>query len=80
MPSSWKVQCIGLVLSLPNFPASMLNLAPECTGGSPARVAAANAIVDAGVAVMGHVGLSPQSISVLGVRPPPTAPFLPEFS
>lgn len=35
-------------------------------GGSPARVAAAHAIVDAGVAVMGHVGLSPQSISVLG--------------
>jgi 3-methyl-2-oxobutanoate hydroxymethyltransferase len=35
-------------------------------GGSKARVAAATSIVDAGVAVMGHVGLSPQSISVLG--------------
>mmetsp|Transcript_12360 Transcript_12360/g.31617 ORF Transcript_12360/g.31617 Transcript_12360/m.31617 type:complete len:410 (-) Transcript_12360:326-1555(-) len=40
--------------------------AVKLEGGSPARVAAAHAIVDAGVAVMGHVGLSPQSISVLG--------------
>mmetsp|Transcript_14980 Transcript_14980/g.42054 ORF Transcript_14980/g.42054 Transcript_14980/m.42054 type:complete len:296 (-) Transcript_14980:563-1450(-) len=40
--------------------------AVKLEGGSPARVAAASAIVDAGVAVMGHVGLSPQSISVLG--------------
>lgn len=37
-----------------------------CAGGSPARVEAARAIVEAGVAVMGHVGLTPQSISVLG--------------
>jgi hypothetical protein len=36
------------------------------TGGSPARVEAARAIVEAGVAVMGHVGLTPQSVSVLG--------------
>ena len=37
-----------------------------CVGGSPARVEAARSIVEAGVAVMGHVGLTPQSISVLG--------------
>ena len=37
-----------------------------CAGGGGARVAAAQAIVGAGVAVMGHVGLMPQSISVLG--------------
>ena len=36
------------------------------TGGGGAREAAARAIVGAGVAVMGHVGLMPQSISVLG--------------
>ena len=35
-------------------------------GGGPARVAAARACVDAGIAVMGHVGLTPQAISVLG--------------
>lgn len=29
---------------------------------------AAKAIVEAGVAVMGHVGLTPQSVSVLGER------------
>jgi 3-methyl-2-oxobutanoate hydroxymethyltransferase len=29
-------------------------------------VDAAKAIVEAGVAVMGHVGLTPQSVSVLG--------------
>jgi 3-methyl-2-oxobutanoate hydroxymethyltransferase len=38
----------------------------SCAGGSPARVEAARAIVEAGVAVMGHVGLTPQSVSVLG--------------
>ena len=37
-----------------------------CAGGGVARVAAARAIVGAGVAVMGHVGLMPQAISVLG--------------
>ncbi len=36
------------------------------TGGSPARVEAARAIVETGVAVMGHVGLTPQSVSVIG--------------
>jgi len=45
-------------------------LLPDCdgwsAGGSPARVEAARAIVEAGVAVMGHVGLTPQSVSVLG--------------
>lgn len=35
-------------------------------GGSPARVAAARAVTNAGVAVMGHVGLTPQAISSLG--------------
>ncbi|KAK9832222.1 hypothetical protein WJX74_003546 [Apatococcus lobatus] len=35
-------------------------------GGGPSRIGAVTAVVDAGVAVMGHVGLLPQSISVLG--------------
>ncbi|KAH9312046.1 hypothetical protein KI387_027081 [Taxus chinensis] len=35
-------------------------------GGTPSRVAAARAIFEAGIAVMGHVGLTPQAISVLG--------------
>ena len=35
-------------------------------GGVKARAAAAAAVVGAGVATMGHVGLMPQSISVLG--------------
>ncbi|KAL8162474.1 hypothetical protein V2J09_013963 [Rumex salicifolius] len=35
-------------------------------GGSPSRITAAKAIVDTGIAVMGHVGLTPQAISVLG--------------
>lgn len=44
-------------------------------GGSGARVAAAKAVVGAGVAVMGHVGLMPQAISVLGgFRPQGTSP------
>ena len=40
--------------------------AVKLEGGGPARVAAARAVVGAGVATMGHVGLMPQSISVLG--------------
>ncbi|GFH29745.1 3-methyl-2-oxobutanoate hydroxymethyltransferase, partial [Haematococcus lacustris] len=40
--------------------------AVKLEGGSPARVEAARAIVETGVAVMGHVGLTPQSISALG--------------
>ncbi|KAL6659851.1 hypothetical protein ACP70R_002680 [Stipagrostis hirtigluma subsp. patula] len=40
--------------------------AVKLEGGSPSRVSAAKAIVDAGVAVMGHVGLTPQAISALG--------------
>ncbi|KAK7292730.1 hypothetical protein RJT34_15582 [Clitoria ternatea] len=35
-------------------------------GGSPSRIFAAKAIVESGIAVMGHVGLTPQAISVLG--------------
>ncbi|ERN19229.1 hypothetical protein AMTR_s00061p00199330 [Amborella trichopoda] len=35
-------------------------------GGAPFKVAAAKSIVEAGIAVMGHVGLTPQAISVLG--------------
>lgn len=35
-------------------------------GGAPTRISAAKAIVEAGIAVMGHVGLTPQAISVLG--------------
>jgi ketopantoate hydroxymethyltransferase len=38
----------------------------ECAGGAPARVAAVGAIVRAGVACMGHIGLTPQSVSALG--------------
>ncbi|MBA0852625.1 hypothetical protein Goshw_007738 [Gossypium schwendimanii] len=35
-------------------------------GGSPSRITAAKAIVEAGIAAIGHVGLTPQAISVLG--------------
>ena len=40
--------------------------AVKLEGGSPSRVKTAKALVDSGIAVMGHVGLTPQSISVLG--------------
>jgi 3-methyl-2-oxobutanoate hydroxymethyltransferase len=40
--------------------------AVKLEGGSPARVEAARAVAEAGIAVMGHVGLTPQAISVLG--------------
>lgn len=40
--------------------------AVKLEGGAPSRVSAAKAIVDAGIAVMGHVGLTPQAISALG--------------
>lgn len=40
--------------------------AVKMEGGSPARVVAAAAIVGAGVACMGHVGLTPQSVSAIG--------------
>lgn len=35
-------------------------------GGSPSRVVAAKAIFEAGISVMGHVGLAPQMISSIG--------------
>ncbi|KAF7808933.1 3-methyl-2-oxobutanoate hydroxymethyltransferase 1, mitochondrial-like [Senna tora] len=39
-------------------------------GGAPSRISAAKAIVEAGIAVIGHVGLTPKAISVLeGFRP-----------
>ncbi|KAL6131009.1 hypothetical protein ACLB2K_069387 [Fragaria x ananassa] len=40
--------------------------AVKLEAGAPSRIAAAKAIVEAGIAVMGHVGLIPQAISVLG--------------
>ncbi|CAI5984518.1 unnamed protein product [Closterium sp. NIES-65] len=40
--------------------------AVKIEGGIPARVAAAQAVSEAGIAVMGHVGLTPQAISSLG--------------
>ncbi|CAO2161646.1 unnamed protein product [Urochloa humidicola] len=40
--------------------------AVKMEGGAPSRVSAAKAIVEAGIAVMGHVGLTPQAISALG--------------
>ena len=46
-------------------------------GGTPSRVEAAKAVVDAGIAVMGHVGLTPQAISSLGgFRPQVVIRFL----
>ena len=40
--------------------------AVKIEGGFRNRVRAVRAVVEAGVAVVGHVGLTPQSISVLG--------------
>eukprot|EP00897_Mesotaenium_endlicherianum_P000146 jgi/Mesen1/10131/ME000075S09633 len=40
--------------------------AVKIEGGGPARVAAVRAVSEAGIAVMGHVGLTPQAISSLG--------------
>lgn len=35
-------------------------------GGLPSRIVAAKAIVEVGIVVIGHVGLTPHAISVLG--------------
>lgn len=35
-------------------------------GGSPSRVQTVEAIVGAGIACMGHIGLTPQSVSAIG--------------
>ena len=40
--------------------------AVKLEGGSRARVRAVEAVGEAGIAVMGHVGLTPQAISSLG--------------
>ncbi|CAM6082981.1 unnamed protein product [Calypogeia fissa] len=40
--------------------------AVKMEGGIGSRVAAARAIAEAGISLMGHVGLTPQAISVLG--------------
>lgn len=40
--------------------------AVKLEGGHGKRVVAAQALAEAGIAVMGHVGLTPQAISVLG--------------
>ncbi|CAB9496096.1 3-methyl-2-oxobutanoate hydroxymethyltransferase [Seminavis robusta] len=40
--------------------------AVKMEGGSPARARTAKMVVDGGVAVMGHIGLTPQAISVIG--------------
>jgi ketopantoate hydroxymethyltransferase len=58
------------IVAIEKLSIDFIHLTPgacvQCQGGSPARVEAAKAIVEAGVAVMGHVGLTPQSISVIG--------------
>ena len=54
------------VSSVVRLSARTMTCGSACAGGGAARVAAARAIVGAGVAVMGHVGLMPQAISVLG--------------
>lgn len=48
------------------YSASIWQTTRTTSGGGPERAAAAKAIVGAGVAVMGHAGLMPQSVSVLG--------------
>eukprot|EP00891_Asterochloris_glomerata_P004207 jgi/Astpho2/4207/fgenesh1_pm.00064_%23_10_t len=47
-------------------PCSWCKVTLGVAGGGPVRTASVKAVVDAGVAVMGHIGLTPQSISVLG--------------
>ena len=47
--------------------AARIALQPNApAGGGPVRVQGVRAVVDAGIAVMGHTGLMPQTISVMG--------------
>lgn len=40
--------------------------AVKMEGGDPSRIQTARALIEAGISVMGHVGLTPQMISVIG--------------
>jgi 3-methyl-2-oxobutanoate hydroxymethyltransferase len=42
--------------------------AVKLEGGSPAMAATVAAMVEAGIPVMGHLGFTPQSVNVIGVR------------
>ncbi|MCO5592120.1 hypothetical protein L7F22_046115 [Adiantum nelumboides] len=44
--------------------------AVKLEGGYGSRIAAAKAIIEAGIVVMGHVGLTSQAVNALGGFPP----------
>jgi ketopantoate hydroxymethyltransferase len=48
------------------FAETFLLTGEACAGGTARRVDAAQSIVAAGIACMGHVGLTPQSVSAIG--------------
>lgn len=65
MPSSWKwVQTYTLQRKYKSI--FWLLFLDGSKGGSSARARTARTIVEGGVAVCGHIGLTPQAISVLG--------------